>query len=93
VTGVTVQERRALWSAMHDQHCHGIVTRDFEQDACGKPVAAIIDGRGTEAETYWPACTYHAHRYGGGHVVPLMEILLAEHAFVQHLRNATVGRP
>lgn len=46
--------------------CHGIVTRDGWEDACGKPATSIIDGRGTEAETYWPACTYHAHRYGGG---------------------------
>jgi len=88
---VSTEEQRPLWSAMHDQHCHGIVTRDGEQDACHKPTVAIIDGRGTEAETYWPACTYHAHRYGGGRVMPLMDLLLAEHAMVRHLRAALDG--
>lgn len=57
--------------------CHGVVTRDFEQDACGKPPVAIIDGRGTEAETFWPACAYHAHRYGGGRVVSIAVLLAA----------------
>lgn len=55
--------------------CHGLVTHDGEQDACGKPVTVIIDGRGTESEGYWPACTYHGNRYGGGRVVPLVDIL------------------
>lgn len=55
--------------------CHGIVTHDGEQDACGKPVTVIIDGHGTEAEGFWPACTYHGNRYGGGRVVPL-EVLV-----------------
>jgi hypothetical protein len=61
-------------------HCHGIVTRDGEQDACGKPPVAIIDWRGTEAETYWPVCAYHAHRYGDGRAVPLRDILAAHEA-------------
>jgi hypothetical protein len=51
--------------------CHGIVTRDFEQDACGKPVTTIID----DPEGAWPACTYHAHRWGEGRVIPLADIL------------------
>lgn len=55
--------------------CHGIVTHEGEQDSCGKPVTVIIDGRGAEAETYWPACTYHGNRYGGGRVVPLADLL------------------
>jgi hypothetical protein len=69
------RDREALRRAAEHGHCHGIVTRDGEQDACHKPTVAIIDGRGTEAETYWPACTYHAHRYGDGRVVPLLDVL------------------
>jgi hypothetical protein len=51
--------------------CHGIVTRDGEQDACGKEPVAVIDGRGTEDESFWPACAYHANRYGRGRCVAL----------------------
>ena len=58
-------------------HCHGIVTRDGEQDACGKPPVAIIDAREAEDGCYWPACTFHAYRYGRGHVVPLPTIRAA----------------
>lgn len=57
-------------------HCHGIVTRDFKQDACGKPPVAIIDGAEWD-EDYWPACAYHAHRYGRSKCVPLTEVLAA----------------
>jgi len=68
-------DREALARVLRDaDHCHGIVTRDGEQDACGKPPVAIVDGRGTEAETYWPVCAYHAHRYGAGRVVPLAQV-------------------
>ena len=45
-------------------HCHGIVTRDGEQDACGKPPVALIDARDLEDGCIWPACAYHANRYG-----------------------------
>ena len=55
--------------------CHGVVTRAGEQDACGKPVVGIIDGRDTDAQCYWPACTYHLHIYGRGRVVPLVDLL------------------
>lgn len=52
-------------------HCHGIVTRDGEMDACGKPPVAIIDANDTEDGCFWPACAYHANRYGRGRVVPI----------------------
>ena len=55
-------------------HCHGLVIRDGIEDVCGKPPVAVIDGRGTEEGTYWPACAYHAHRYGHGRCVPLADI-------------------
>lgn len=58
-------------------HCHGLVVRDGEEDACGKPPVALIDGRGTESETFWPACAYHANRYGGERCVPLLSIAAA----------------
>ncbi|HET7327868.1 MAG TPA: hypothetical protein VFJ14_11360 [Nocardioidaceae bacterium] len=54
-------------------HCHGIVTRNGEQDACGKPPVAVIDGS-PWGEGYWPACAYHANRYGGGRCVPLSSL-------------------
>jgi hypothetical protein len=57
--------------------CHGLVVRDGIEDACGKPVTVIIDGRSTEDEGFWPACTYHGHRYGRGNVVPLGTLLAA----------------
>jgi hypothetical protein len=57
--------------------CHGIVIRDGCEDACGKPATVIIDGRGTEDEEFWPACTYHGNRYGDGRVVPLVDIVAA----------------
>lgn len=46
-----------------DYLCHGIVTRSGEQDACSKPATTILyDAEGADV---WPACTWHAHRYGG----------------------------
>jgi hypothetical protein len=56
------------------KECHGLVTRDGHEDACGKPAVAIIDARDREDGCYWPACAYHAHRYGRGRVVPLTAI-------------------
>lgn len=56
---------------MHSQGCHGIVYRDGEMEPCEKPAVAIVDGRGGEAEGYWPACAYHANRYSRGKCVPL----------------------
>lgn len=67
--------RRALLWLRESDGCHGTVTRDGETDACDKPATVIVDGRGTEDETYWPACTFHAYRYGRGRVVPLRAIL------------------
>jgi hypothetical protein len=58
-------------------HCHALVTRGGDEDACGKPPVAVIDDRGTDADCYWPACAYHANRYGRGHVVSLVELLSA----------------
>jgi hypothetical protein len=52
-------------------HCGGIVTRDGEQDACGKPTTCIV--RDDEGRP-WAACVWHAHRYGTGHMVTLAEI-------------------
>lgn len=49
-----------------DTLCAGVVTRNGEQDACCKPATAVI--LETEDSTIWPACTYHAHRYGSGTV-------------------------
>lgn len=78
-------------------HCHGIVTRDGEQDACGKPPVAVIDGRGTEDEGYWPACAYHANRYGRGKCVPLARLLAdaeakAEERGRREVREAVTSR-
>jgi len=44
--------------------CHGLVVRFGIEDACGKAPVAIVDGRGTEDEGFWPACAWHANRYG-----------------------------
>lgn len=57
--------------------CHGLVIRDGEEGPCEKPATVIIDGRGTEDEGYWPACTYHGNRFGRGNVVPLGTVLAA----------------
>lgn len=67
--------RRLASEVKRADHCHGLVVRDGEQDACGKPPVAIIDGRGTEAETFWPVCAWHANRYGRGRCVPLRVLL------------------
>lgn len=68
---------RALLKRALSDECHGIVVIQGYEDACNKPATSIIDGRGTEDETYWPACAYHAHRYGRGRVVPLAQIRAA----------------
>lgn len=47
-------------AALRSDHCHGLITRNGEQDACGKPPVA----RDFEDGCIWPACAYHAHRYG-----------------------------
>lgn len=60
-------------------HCHGIVTRQGDEDACGKPPVAMIDGRVGD-EGYWPACAYHANRWGQvgyNRLVTLAEIVEA----------------
>jgi hypothetical protein len=77
---------RAL--AFRANECHGIVTVDGEQEPCNKPATAIIDGRSTEDETYWPACAYHAHRWGRGRVVPLADLRTALLDEVEALRAA-----
>ncbi|MBB3040986.1 hypothetical protein [Nocardioides soli] len=46
-----------------DTLCAGIVTRDGEMDACCKAATTIIYD--AEHASVWPACTWHAHRYGG----------------------------
>jgi hypothetical protein len=56
--------------------CHGLVTRGGEQDACGKPPVTIIDAREYDGD-FWPACAYHANRYGGPRCVSLAVMLAA----------------
>ena len=46
-----------------DTLCAGIVTRDGEMDACCKPATTVVHD--AEEASVWPACTWHAHRYGG----------------------------
>lgn len=43
--------------------CDGIVTRDGIEDACCKDATTILYD--AESASLWPACTWHAHRYGG----------------------------
>lgn len=46
-----------------DTLCHGIVTAAGEEGPCCKPATTVVcDG---ESAGLWPACTWHAHRYGG----------------------------
>lgn len=46
-----------------DTLCAGVVTRAGEEDACCKDATAIVYD--AEFADVWPACTWHAHRYGG----------------------------
>ena len=46
-----------------DTLCSGIVTRKGVEDACCKDATAIVYD--AESGDVWPACTWHAHRYGG----------------------------
>ncbi len=46
-----------------DTLCHGIITRDSIEDACCKDATTVIYD--AESASLWPACTWHAHRYGG----------------------------
>jgi len=65
--------RRTLTTA---DECHGLVVRDGVQDACGKPPVAVVDDR-TEDGGYWPACAWHANRYGLGRCVRLRALVNA----------------
>jgi hypothetical protein len=58
-------------------HCHALAIREGIEDACGKPPVAIIDARDLDDGGYWPACAYHAHRYGRGRCVPLSDLYYA----------------
>ncbi len=61
-----------------DHLCAGIVTRDGEMDACCKPATSIVyDAEGADI---WPACTWHAHRYGGALTLAQIREALAEGA-------------
>ena len=60
--------------ALSPYGCGGIVTRDYEQDACGKPTVCIIDD---PEYGPWAACVWHAHRYGSGRMVTLAQIVEA----------------
>lgn len=46
-----------------DTLCAGIVIRQGEMDACCKHATTIVYDR--EHASLWPACTWHANRYGG----------------------------
>lgn len=46
-----------------DTLCHGIVVRDGEQDACSKDATTVLYD--AESASIWPACSWHANRYGG----------------------------
>jgi len=46
-----------------DNLCGGIVTRQGEMDACMKPATTVVFDNVYGG--IWPACTWHAHRYGG----------------------------
>lgn len=46
-----------------DHLCSGIVTRDGIEEPCCKAATTIIYD--PEGPDLWPACTWHAHRYGG----------------------------
>lgn len=50
--------------------CAGIVTREFSEDACCKPATAVLYD--AESAHVWPACAWHANRYGGA--LTLMQI-------------------
>jgi hypothetical protein len=46
-----------------DTLCEGIVIRGGEEQPCCKDATAIVYD--AESTSLWPACTWHAHRYGG----------------------------
>lgn len=66
-----VQRLDWIGRAVADDHCHGLVARDGFEDACGKPPTTVIDDPDGGP---WPACTWHAHRYGGSRVLTLREM-------------------
>lgn len=46
-----------------DNLCAGIAVREGEEQPCCKDATAIVYD--AESASVWPACTWHAHRYGG----------------------------
>ena len=67
--------RERLWlHALNTDECPGIVTRDGIEEPCEKPTTCIIDD---PEGGPWAACTWHAHRYGTGHMVTLATIRAA----------------
>lgn len=51
--------------------CPMAITRNWEQEPCGKPATCVIRYE-FEGETHIdPACTYHAHMMGGA--LPITE--------------------
>lgn len=65
-TAATYMERVTLTRSQLDQVgdlCDGIVTRGGIEDACCKDASTILYD--AESAALWPACTWHAHRYGG----------------------------
>ncbi len=56
-----------------DHLCHGEVTRDGHLEACMKDATAVLYD--AESASIWPACTWHANRWGGA--LTLAEIATA----------------
>ena len=67
---------REVQDVLDDGLCHGIVTRDGIEDACCKDATTIIYD--PESVTLWPACTWHANRYGGALSLATIRTALAE---------------
>ena len=77
LTASALAEIRAVVTGpKHGPVCHGVVTRDGHEDACGKPAVAVI-GRSIAHGAPWAACGWHAHRYGQGRLVTLATIAQA----------------
>lgn len=58
-----------------DTLCAGIVTSHGVEDACRKPATTIVyDAQNADV---WPACTWHAHRYGGALTLAQIQEALA----------------
>ena len=59
----------------NDPTCEATVTRDWEQDECGKPATSVVRGTWEGEQVTFPTCAYHAHMAGLGAALTLAEIL------------------